>query len=881
MFDVLSYNLKSLTSKYILLILLGATSSVLAQKKVNFQYNNIELKTALNNLINEYQLSIVFPDTIPNTPITQSCIDCSQDEALSLILSSTYLKWEKSNSQYIILIPDYNQNYSISGRATDFKTGEPIPYANVFIIKTNSGDISNNDGLFSISNITTLSCSLSVSYIGYETKIIPLSFPKDENNFKTIPLDPKILNSKEISITGYTREFMDRSNIPGQVSFSPRYISTLPNLGEVDIFRSLQYLPGIQLGLGGTSNLYIRGGLPEQNLIILDGMPVYQNGHMFGFITSIAADAIKDVQVYKGGVPPQYGGRISSVIELSSRSGNSINPNGAVYANFMSQGLTTEIPILKRGSLIINIRKSNPSTDYSNLYTSIQRYITGDNKFSLLTQTANNYTDQNTTYDIKSSYEDITSRLSILINPRHKITFTQITGTDSVAESRDYFGFSSILGRDSIHIDEKTNLINTGLIMNLSSKWNHIYNSNFSISMYKISSKYLTTQFSIMNEIPSTIIGYLDEKNNFNDHRIKFHHQLKIFNDHKFSGGFEETFLSSDFNTIREDGTSSNTSQIEQDNFLHAFFFQDEWNIFNNTEILSGFRISYLNSNSEFFIEPRLSLKHKLQSNISLEASLDKHHQFIHKISSNNFDTRGTQNMWILSTKNIPVIYSNNYHLGITWDNKNYSFSHSLYSRQIENIFQFNDSFMTTITNNNINNELYVGSGTSNGLEIILRRKIGLISGWMAYHLNNSKYNFPKLNNGKDFLADHGKMHELKIIAITKLWNFDLSASWVFSSGGVYTDKDNMYVEAGSGFDIVTIGNQNSNILPSIHHLDINISRSVKYFKTTIDIGCSIYNLYNKNNLSHKRYNPYTPELSITNVSMFGITPNAYIKVSF
>ena len=118
---------------------------------------------------------------------------------------------------------------------------------------------------------------------------------------------------------------MDRSNKPGQVSFSPRHISTLPNLGEIDIFRSLQYLPGITLGIGGTSNLYIRGGLPEQNLIMLDGMPLYHDGHMFGFITAIASEAIKDVQVYKGGVPSNFGGRVSSVIELSGRSGNNTN----------------------------------------------------------------------------------------------------------------------------------------------------------------------------------------------------------------------------------------------------------------------------------------------------------------------------------------------------------------------------------------------------------------------------------------------------------------------------------------------------------------------------------------------------------------------------
>ena len=119
-------------------------------------------------------------------------------------------------------------------------------------------------------------------------------------------MKPKVLTTREISIFGLPKEFMDRSNNPGQVSFSPRHIASLPNLGEIDIFRSLQFLPGVQIGLGGTSELYIRGGSPDQNLVLLDMMPIYQTGHMFGFISGISANAVKDIQVYKGGIPPRY-----------------------------------------------------------------------------------------------------------------------------------------------------------------------------------------------------------------------------------------------------------------------------------------------------------------------------------------------------------------------------------------------------------------------------------------------------------------------------------------------------------------------------------------------------------------------------------------------
>ena len=345
------------------------------------------MKSALISLVEENNLSIIFSDEIPDTLISTSCNECSEIEAISAILSSSpSIIWKKNRSQFIIMRSPQSYRFAVSGRALDQETGEPVPFANIFIPTFNIGDISSRDGTFSIANVPARSCSLVISYIGYKTERIGLQFPKDEMIFQNIALKPNILISKEISITGSAREFMERSSNPGQVSFSPRHISTLPNLGEVDIFRSLQFLPGVQLGLGGTSDLYIRGGPPDQNLIILDGMPIYQTSHMFGFISGISADAIKDIQVYKGSIPVEYGGRVSSVIDLSSRSGNSNETHGSIYGNLMSQGMTMEFPFFNRGNWIFSLRKSNPVTKYSKLYDSIQRFVTGDDKFNLLTQ---------------------------------------------------------------------------------------------------------------------------------------------------------------------------------------------------------------------------------------------------------------------------------------------------------------------------------------------------------------------------------------------------------------------------------------------------------------------------------------------------------------
>ena len=176
---------------------------------------------------------------------------------------------------------------------------------------------------------------------------------------------------------------------------------------------------------------------------------------------------------------------------------------------------------------------------------------------------------------------------------------------------------------------------------------------------------------------------------------------------------------------------------------------------------------------------------------------------------------------------------------------------------------------------------LFWGNGKKKGMELILRKKNGLFRGWISYHLNQTSHKFPGYNNNQSFLADFDKLNEFKIIAITRLWNYDLTANWVFSSGANYTNIDNMYVEAGTGYTINSTGKVNEERLPHIHHLDVAISREWMSKSVLFNLGFSIYNVYNKRNISHKRYNPYTSQLSVSNVFMLGITPSINLKASF
>ena len=876
-----SFDLRKLLHIFLAgLIQMVPLSADLNSGPITFKFKDVPFKTVLINLIEDHGVSIIFPDTIPNISISASCEQCSETEAVTAVLALSNLVWEQTGTQFTIAVPTTLFRFGVSGRVVDQESGEPIPFVNVYLPDLNMGDISNRDGSFSIPNIPVQSCTLVLSYIGYKTEKIPLFFPRDETLFQEISLLPKVLSSKGVSITGFNREFMDRSNSPGQISFSPRHISTLPNLGEVDIFRSLQFLPGVQLGLGGTSGLYIRGGTPDQNLVILDGMPVYQTGHMFGFISGITADAIKDIQVYKGSIPAQFGGRVSSVIELTSRNGNSLKPHGAFYGNLMSQGISAELPIFSRGSWIVNLRRSiNVQSD---LYKSIQEFVTGDDKFNLLSQSADQLVDQKAFYGLQSSYKDLISRLSFLAAPRHRFTFTHISGIDSVLEDREYFGFNSIMGHDTTELQERTEWKNNGSILNWFSKWNHEYDSHVSVSRYLYSSRYSSQQSSPVNGNHLSNIGSADEDNTLEDRSIRFQHRYKGFETHRITSGIEESYYAVRYKTNKLDGSVSNTVVFNQEGFLHAFFLQDQWIPNDKWDVQAGYRVSYYNELEGFYGSPRLALKYRVRPGVSLETSLGRHHQFVHRLIGENM-TRGTRRMWIISSRQIPCISSLNYHTGLNWEKGYYSLSMNGYYRSLIDIFQFQGSFIptTTLVNNWTvsNNEIGFGTGTARGMELLLRKKEGMVSGWISYHLNRTKYDFPSLNNGDSFLANHDKMHEFKSVIMTRIRKWDFTATWVYASGRVYTSTENMYVN--SGYQISTTGNQNNERLDSIHHLDVSISRTWQVSPAVIHTGLSIYNLYDQWNISHKRYNPYTTQLAVTDVAMFGITPMAFVKISF
>ena len=867
MTSISSYNNLKLYLIYFLKIFL--TQPILAQiDNISFSYKEETLKTAIKQIINESNIPLIYPGDLENQKISETCNECNLDSALTILLSNTNYDWKKIQNQYTIYKLE-NLSYSVSGRVFDYKSNETIPYANIYIPKINIGTISDNDGFFTLRTINTKNCSLNVSYIGYKTN--KKSIDMYDDNLINIYLTQKILPSKNIFIGGKYREFLQQSTEPGRISFSPKHISSLPNLGDVDIFRSLQLIPGIHQGLSGTAELYIRGGTPDQNIITMDGMTLYQKTHMFGFISSTQASAVKDIQVYKADYPIRFGGQTSGLIEITSRVGDTKEPHIKLFSNLTTNSLQLETPLFSRGSLIITSRLSN-NIITSKLYKRIQEFVVSNDRFN----SEKNNSDESYTQEFK--FNNITSVLSYLISPKNRISLTHNEGSDLIIEKRSFFDFNEIFNTDSSIINEDTKWANKGTILNWSYYFNKNYQTKILISNSEYKSIYNSSLLDIINNDNGLFKQNTHEQNSFSDNTYNIHQIIKSIPNHDIKLGITMIKLNSKLLTNRYlENNVSDSIISSQTGYKKSVYGEDKWDISKKLYLKLGFRDIFYSETGEKYFSPRASLSFYIYPNLKFQTSLSKLNKFTHQYN-NSLSTRGTDKTWILSDNIIPVSKSENMHTSIYLNRKYYELSISYYSRRSNNIYDFNNIISPIPLINKTIDNIQKGSEKTSGSELFFRIKNQQYNGWISYQYNSTQFAFDHIDEGVFFPADHDLTHELKTVFSTSLFNIDFTATWSYTSGRVFTNPKNININ--SDFTIIyDKETRNRERLQPVHHLDFSMLKTFQIGKIKLDTGISIYNMYNKKNISHKKYNPFNKENIISDVIMLGITPTFFIQL--
>ena len=835
---------------------------------------NKPLNLAIDSLVSTYDLNIVYQDKIINNiTINSICKNCNSDEAIKSLLKNTSLDWKKNKYQYIIINNKINK--TISGYIIDAKSGEYIPHANIYVKDSYLGTMSDEYGFFNISGNIDKADTLIISYIGYHPLKIVNNVNDDANYYEIMP---KILGVETINIFGEKIEFLQRSSSHGELAFSPRHITNLPNIGESDVFRSLQLLPGIQMGNSGFAGLFIRGGTPDQNRIILDGMTVYQVDHFFGFFSSINSNIVKDVQIYKSSFPAKFGGGISSIIDITGKSGSTKKQKLDLFTNMLSAGFTYQKPLSKRGSLILSARRSFTDQYQTKLYDKIHDFLISGSGLNIGSELPSDSLSYSSQYLPNFYFYDINGKFTYLPTEKDIISISFYEGRDYLGEEKTFDFPSDTIGVDQVKTNERTRWGNNGL----SGRWLHRWSEKLTTQLFLSDTKYLSNHLlnSYWSLDTSITPVYLSkDKNQIIDQTSRINVTYNTGKNHLIELGLAKTIYTTDYSLDLGDSIIFINEKIKGS--LIEGYVQDRWIVSPNMELLLGLRSEKFSKGNTIFIDPRLSASYHISDRLSLKVSGSRAHQFLNRFS-NDVITNGSKFVWLIPNKHMEPMGSIQKNFGIEYDSPDIFFGFDLYNKNVSNVSDFSQFVFPIDVYSEVSNNLtFQGEGKSNGFELFFHKKKGKLKGWASYNYGTIQCKFPELNGGEVFLADHDRTHEIKSALISSIGKWTLTITGLISSGRVFTPNNNLMIRENENANYTLQaepGTKNSKRLPIVQRIDLSLNRSIYFMEKNIDIGISIFNVFNRKNISHRSYNLFIDPFISTDVIMLGFTPTISMK---
>ena len=652
----------------------------------------------------------------------------------------------------------------------------------------------------------------------------------------------------------------------------------MPSIGEVDIFRSLQLLPGVSGTSESTSGLHIRGGTPEQNLVLLDGIKVYNVEHFFGFFSAFNANAIKSVDLYKGAFPARYGGRLSGVIDMIGRTGSFNEIKGQVTANLLSAGGSIEIPFKKKFSLLIAGRRS---------FTDLLKTSFFEKLFNQFEDDSGNI-EELEEFVPSFNFFDFNSKLSYKPSNKDLITFSYYKGQDNLDEisSTDRLIYPDI-GPEKINILGDVSKIskwgNDGYGFKWSRQWNPKFYNVLNISY----SEYFNNRddnYSVNVNIPDTDSTILDfklkliQKNNVKDFTARYDGEFVLRKNNNLEFGLEYTKSSVDYTFVRDD--TLNLITTDQDSKLYSYYLSYNLNSVKNLKIKLGMRGNRYDFNKKNYFSPRASLDYKIFENLKLKLGYGVHYQFVKMILGESV-TSSSRDFWLLANgEEVKIGKATHYVAGISYERDAWLIDVEGFYKELENLTEFSLRYQSS----NLRSLFFNGSGEVKGFEVLLQKKIEKYTGWISYTYTDVEHLFPLLNEGKKFPGRNTQKNEFKIFNNYEINGWNFSVSFIYGSGQPYTEpsyKYNINLLDDSKLSFIGVGPKNGSLLPDYHRMDIGVHHIFTFNGTKGDIGLSIFNIYNRANVWYYEYDFNQEPVLKTRVKYLGFVPNINLKFEF
>ena len=745
------------------------------------------------------------------------------------------------------------ERFTISGYVQEEKSGENLIGVSIYDKISKKGTTSNQYGFYSIT-LEKGTYKIVYSFIGLNT--ITKNLILDKNIRLNISLSEKSILSDEVIIS---RERQDRnieSSDMGQAKLKVENIKQLPViLGEVDVLKSAQLLPGIQSGGEGNSGLYVRGGGPDQNLILLDEAVVYNAAHLFGFFSVFNADAIKDINIIKGGMPAEYGGRLSSVLDISMKDGNNKKYEADGGIGLLSSRLTLQGPIQKnKSSFIVSGRRT-----YVDVLS--KPFMKEDNAFN-----GSGY-----------YFYDLTTKVNYRISDKDRIFLSGYFG-------RDVFSFKN--SDSGIGIEIPWGNATTSL------RWNHLFNDKLFLNTSIIFSDY-RFEFNInQSDFELKIFSGINDWNT----KVDFLYQPNQRHTIKFGSNYTyHEFTPGNASGKSGDVVFEPDEIFKQYSNEGAIYLSDNFDLTDDLKIHAGLRYSsfqhsgyisfrdYLkneieaNNDNYRHLEPRLSFRYKLNSTSSLKGAYTQNYQYIHLASTASVSL--PTDLWVPSSAGIEPKFADQYAIGYFKNLKDniYETSIEAYYKEMTNLIEYKEGVLPEDNTNSSSDDAFVfGNGDSYGVELLIKKNKGKTTGWIGYTLSKTTRYFDEINNGIAFPAKYDRRHDLSITATHKLSEkWTLSGVFVYATGNAITLPTERYMIGGNIFTEYT--SRNGFRIDPYHRLDIGATYMVKKNKRfQSSWNFSIYNIYSRKNPYFIYFDLEAPKNQDGSIQEGNLTPKAY-----
>ena len=766
-----------------------------------------------------------------------------------------------------------NKKYTISGYVKEKGSLESLPGVTVYIPSIDKGIITNGYGFYSIT-IDAGTYEIIYRYVGFDGIKKTISLNKD------IQLDQLLSEStiqlEEVTINAELVEKESKNSQMSLIKITSKSIQDIPALfGEKDALKALQLLPGVQSGSEGNNALYVRGGGPDQNLFILDDATIYNASHIFGFLSIFNGDALKTIDLYKGGFPARFGGRLSSVVNMGMKDGNKEKTHGKIKVGLLSTSGVIEGPINKgKTSYLISARQAHAG------------FIV-----SALSNTPN---ESNSAY-----FYDVNAKINHEFSKTDKIYLSGYFG-------QDRFTYKETHNQLQEPSSSKSLLSWGNATTTL--RWNHQFSQKMFANTALIYSGYHLTSTSENKFGKETATQ--EFKSDVQDYGAKFDMDFFPNIDHAIKFGVSATSHTFRPNTFTGKNSADSTSTLSKqtlNSIESAAYIEDDIRLFNRINLNIGFRFSYFKEKTKPYYRPetRIAIGYELPNDLSIKASYAIMNQYIHLLSSSG--TGISTDLWVSSTDRIKPQRSEQIAIGAVKDLENYvTISVEGYLKNSTNVISYKDgaTFLTVIEDGETKDSeieqfswednITTGDATSYGIEFFIKKKkSGKFNGWLGYTLSKTELQFEELNNGEKFLARYDRRHDISLVGIYNLSkNITLSATWVFGTGNRFTLPVRSYRSVNAfgesrGDNVLQYDKRNNFKTDDFHRLDISLQMKKEKRKSTRTWEFGIYNAYNQKNpffyYEDEEFdnNRGTSEGILKKVSLFPILPSVSYILEF